>query len=41
MNILNNLDQSAVKSREDGSIQVNEGARLCWVRDPLKMLDFE
>ena len=41
MKVLNNLDQSKVQSAEDGTIQVNEGARLCWVRDPLKMLDFE
>jgi len=36
MHILNSLDQSRM---EDGS--PNERARLCWVRDPLKMLDFD
>ena len=34
--ILSDLDQSFT---EDGSI--NEKSRLCWLRDPLKMLDFD
>ena len=46
MKILNGLDQSHIQSGdsdEDGTqrMRANEKARLCWVRDPLKMLDFE
>jgi diketogulonate reductase-like aldo/keto reductase len=46
MEILNGLDQSHIQSGdsdEDGAqrMRANEKARLCWVRDPLKMLDFE
>ena len=47
MELLNTLDQSYIKSSGDSDdcdhniMKVNEKARLCWVRDPLKMLDFE
>jgi hypothetical protein len=45
MQIINNLDQSKiVDANDDGNGDVrrwNESTRLCWVRDPLKMLDFD
>mmetsp|Transcript_2208 Transcript_2208/g.4066 ORF Transcript_2208/g.4066 Transcript_2208/m.4066 type:complete len:248 (+) Transcript_2208:1-744(+) len=45
MEILKNLDQSKVvvddDNDESGSVHWNEHSRLCWVRDPLKMLDFD
>ena len=41
MELLNSLDQSQLTIEEEGTVKANEKARLCWVRDPLKMLDFE
>ena len=46
MEALDTLDQSFIKSEDiDGSGEkrmiANKRARLCWVRDPLKMLDFD
>lgn len=46
MEALNALDQSFIKSEDiDGSgvkqMIANKKARLYWVRDPLKMLDFD
>jgi diketogulonate reductase-like aldo/keto reductase len=46
MEALDALDQSFIKSEDiDGSgvkrMIANKKARLCWVRDPLKMLDFD
>lgn len=44
MQIINNLDQSKIVDANDdgnGDVRWNENTRLCWVRDPLKMLDFD
>jgi len=41
MELLNGLDQSMITSEDDGSSIPNKRARLCWVRDPLKMLLFD
>jgi len=48
---LQRLDQSYLEESSNGSddddkrsakrMKLNEKARLCWLRDPLKMLDFE
>lgn len=43
MQTISNLDQSKIVNANvgSGSVGWNEKARLCWVRDPLKMLDFD
>lgn len=43
MKQLDSLDQSFLESSDEKTDKkiVNEKARLCWLRDPLKMLDFE
>ena len=34
-------DEDNEHARGEKRKRLNEKARLCWVRDPLKMLDFE
>ncbi len=46
MALISSLDQSSVTATEENDVtnpgdKVNELTRLCWVRDPFKMLDFE
>ena len=43
MKVFSELDQSTLEpgQNDNGCKKPNEKARLCWIRDPLKMLDFE